>query len=219
MSRIQARARSAPAAPSMMMLANYSTNTGYAWSTIEQVYAGVAERLRGNGARIVVCFASLAGGSPRSLARAPVDVIEFPFQRSRGSLLSMIRFAALLRRNRVRLLYLTDQPTWSWRYFLFRLAGVRRIVIHDRNSGHRHPRSRAHLRFKRLLHRTWLAADRYIAVSAFVANRLTTVNGVPHARARIVYNGVELSPMQDDEGNGPGALMTNLRDLPTIPVL
>lgn len=35
----------------------------------------------------------------------------------------------------------------------------------------------------------------------------------------VLDNGVELSPMQDDEGNGPGAMMTNLKALPTIPVL
>ena len=31
-------------------------------------------------------------------------------------------------------------------------------------------------------------------------------------------NGFILSPMQDDEGNGAGAMCTNIKDLQTIPV-
>ena len=32
-------------------------------------------------------------------------------------------------------------------------------------------------------------------------------------------DGIVITPSQDDEGNGAGALFTNLKDLPTIPVL
>ena len=32
-------------------------------------------------------------------------------------------------------------------------------------------------------------------------------------------DGTELFPSQDDEGNGPGAIFTNIQDLPTIPVV
>ena len=31
-------------------------------------------------------------------------------------------------------------------------------------------------------------------------------------------DGIVITPSQDDEGNGAGALFTNLKDLPTIPV-
>jgi hypothetical protein len=35
----------------------------------------------------------------------------------------------------------------------------------------------------------------------------------------VLDDGTELLPAQDDEGNGPGALFTNIENLPIIPVI
>src|SRR5690606_5804435 len=35
----------------------------------------------------------------------------------------------------------------------------------------------------------------------------------------VLDNGVELIPSQDDEGNGPGAIFTNIKGLTIIPVI
>jgi glycosyltransferase involved in cell wall biosynthesis len=112
-----------------------------------------------------------------------------------------LRFAALLRKRAVRTLYLTDQPTRSIRYLLFRLAGVRHIVVHDRTSGERATRRRTAFFLKRLLHRLpWYSADRFIAVSDFVADRLRRVSGTPAARTIRVYNGIDLARFTRPEG-------------------
>ena len=44
--------------------------------------------------------------------------------------------------------------------------------------------------------------------------------GWDHARGVILYldDGAQLIPSQDDEGNGPGAIFTNYKELATIPV-
>lgn len=174
-----------------LFVANFPSNTGYAWDTIETVFAGVARKLTNVGHVVYVAYASLAGGPPGRMQGIPVQILEYDYMATAGSPAALVRFIRLLRTRRIQLLYLTDQPTWSVRYLLFRIAGVRRIIVHDRTSGARSS-ARSLLPLKRMLHRSALGADRVIAVSQFVAARLRDVNGTDPARTLCIYNGIEL---------------------------
>lgn len=173
----------------LLWVANFAADTGYAWETIEAVFRRVGERLVRDGHRVTVCYASPAGAPSRVMRGAPFDFAAFDYGRGRAR-----DFVRLLRERGVDALYLTDRPTWSWRYPLYRAAGVRRIVVHDRTSGARTVRgAEVHLA-KRALHALpWLSADAFIAVSDFVRDRLVTVNGTPPARTHRIYNGIDLS--------------------------
>lgn len=152
----------------LLAVANFDRDVGYAWGTIQAVLDRVAAALTGDGMRFRTCYPDEAGG--------------------------LWSFLRLLRRERVRILYLTDRPTWSWRYPFYHIAGVRRIVVHDRTSGTRTARAGPTRAVKRLLHRVpWLAVDRAIGVSDFVVRRLIAVNGMPPGRTRRIYNGIDLS--------------------------
>ena len=175
---------------STLFVANFGTNTGYAWNTIERVFRGVGERLLEDGERVIVCYRDLEGGPPRTLEGAALEVVSFDYL-GIDSLGDAIAFARLLRRYDVRTLYLTDRPTWSPYYPLFRLAGVRRIIVHDRTSGSRETGA-ASRTLKRLIHATpGLAADIFIGVSRFVARRLIRVSGTPSSRTVVIYNGID----------------------------
>ncbi len=179
---------------SLLFVMNFPTNTGYAWATIERVFAGVSERLIGDGARVYACYPSLAPGAPQELAGVPVEVLEFDYQVSRRSLGGLLRFLRLLRRLRIRVLYLTDQPTWSPRYPLFFLAGVRALIIQDRTSGGRTVRGPVVGALKRVLHRIpTLAGTGFVGISRYVVERLVAVNGTPRGRTHLVYNGIDLA--------------------------
>jgi len=191
---------------SILFVANFPAGTGYAWHTIEQVFCGLAERAaqRNGGTPALIAYPKLGAAGERSLSDSSVVRVEFDYARTAGSLRASLGFAALLRRNRVRLLYLTDQTTWSLRYVLFRLAGVRAIVVHDRTSGERQARSGLAAAFKRMLHRVpWLGATVAVGVSEFVGRRLVEVNGVAAARVRVVYNGIAVERFRSAV---PGAL-------------
>jgi glycosyltransferase involved in cell wall biosynthesis len=182
---------------SLLFVANFPSNTGYAWDTIETVYRRVGERIERQGGRVLFCYPSLAGGPPAPLSGSRLATVEFDYDAT-GRISGALRFCALLRRHAVTTLYLTDRSTWAWRYLLFRLAGVRCIVVHDRTSGSRTVRGRTTLRIKRAIHRLpWLAGDRFIGVSDFVVRRLLTANGTPEARTVRVYNGVEVERFDD----------------------
>ena len=178
----------------LMFVLNYPSRTGYAWATIEAVYLGVLRQLGARRWHGTVCYPPSPAGPPEQFTAAGVTTIPFDFFRTSASIGATLEFCRLLRRNRTRVLYLTDQPTRSLRYPLLRLVGVRHIVVHDRTSGVRSPQGSLGLLLKRLLHRLpWYPADRFIAVSDFVATRLRSVNGTPAARTVRVYNGIDLA--------------------------
>ena len=177
----------------LLFVANFASDTGYAWETIERVFRAVGERLVQGGHRVTLCYASLAGGPPERMRGAPFDFLAFDYRRV-WTVSGMMDFVRFLRSHEVDALYLTDRPTWSWRYALYRAAGVRRIVVHDRTSGERALRAAPVRAAKRAAHRLPLVAgDVFVAVSDFVRRRLVEVNGTPPERTHRVYNGIDLS--------------------------
>ena len=176
----------------LLFVANFSADTGYAWATIEAVLRRVGERLVEDGHTVTIAYAAMPQGPSIQMRGAPFDFITFDYARTTG-LGGALAFARTLRSRKVDALYLTDQNTWSWQYLLYRAAGVRRLILHDRTSGDRdRPGGLARL-VKRALHSVrWLSADACIAVSRYVMDRLIEVNRVPPRRVHLVYNGIDL---------------------------
>ena len=194
-------ADSARRPPGLLFVLNYPSDTGYAWATIEQVYASVLTRFSERGWNGMVSYPPSLAGPPERFVRTGIAAIPFDYAATARSPRAVLAFAGLLRRLKVRTLYLTDQPTRSLRYPLFRLAGVRHIVVHDRTSGERATKTRVAAFLKRFLHRLpWYPADRFVAVSEFVATRLRRVNGTPASRTIRVYNGIDLSRFSNPTG-------------------
>lgn len=173
----------------LLWVANFGSDTGYAWETIEAVFRRVGERLVRDGHRVTVCYASLRNGPPERMRGAPFEFAEYDY--GGGSVRGFVR---LLVEREVDALYLTDRPTWSFRYPRYRLAGVRWIIVHDRTSGERTPRGPVAQWIKRALHHLpELSADCVVAVSDFVRRRLMEVNGTPPEYTHRVYNGIDLA--------------------------
>ncbi len=178
----------------ILFAANFDTGTGYAWKTIEMVYRRVGERLAAAGHRAFISYPSFHGGLPVWTRDSPLEVLQMDFAEAAGPA-ALWRTLRALRRHRISVLYLTDLSTISWRYPLFRWAGVKAIVVHDRTSGSRTERPPWVLGLKRAAHRRGpFAADRFIGVSRFVAGRLLGVNGTPPDRTFTVYNGIDFAP-------------------------
>ncbi|MFL5539132.1 MAG: glycosyltransferase family 4 protein, partial [Longimicrobiaceae bacterium] len=177
----------------LLFAANFPADTGYAWRTIEAVFRRAGERLVREGHRVTVGYPPPGEGLSATLRGAPFAFARVDYPAALASAAGLAAFLRALRRLRVDALYLTDRPTWSWRYALYRAAGVRTLVVHDRTSGERTRRGPGALAAKRALHRVpGLSADVCIAVSDFVRRRLVEVNGVPAGRVARVYNGIDL---------------------------
>ncbi len=179
----------------VLFVANFPPNTGYAWDFIEGLYARIGDHLAASGVRSLVAYPSLAS-LPRPLEGSRVEPIALPLDLA--SRRSVERFAEAAARESVELLYLTDRPSRSLAFRRIRAAGVGYIIVHDHTSGHRTPPRGLRRIAKRLLNAVPGAlADSIITVSDYVARRQREVALVPPDRIVRVYNGVPLPPGDD----------------------
>lgn len=194
----------------VLFVMNFPPGTGYAWGTIQAVIRRVCGLVAKEGMPGVMAFPA-GGTSMPPVAGEGFRAITLDYAENAPRHERARALVRVIRDEGIRVLYLTDQPTWSFWYLWFRVAGVSTILVHDRTSGDRRHRVAGLGLIKRLVHRVpWLAADRYIGVSDFVVRRLIDVSGTPAAKTTRVYNGIELSRFE-----GPiGATLHQVLGLP-----
>src|SRR5437879_5169134 len=112
----------------LLCVANFPANTGYAWDFIESLFARASDFLALRGIETWVAYPEIAT-APKTLASSAAKFVQL--DTSLNSVSSVLEFVKFVRRGNVRVLYLTDRPVRSFVYALLRLAGVRRIVVHD----------------------------------------------------------------------------------------
>lgn len=179
----------------VLFVANFPANTGYAWDFIEGLFAGMATRLAQTGVRTFIAYPAMAA-PPRALQGTPATPITLDARLD--TVASLRQTIAFARRERVDLLYLIDRPARSPFYPVLRAAGVRTILVHDHTSGAGTvPRGLKRLAKGALARVPGFTADRVIAVSDFVAGRQRTVGMVPAERVTRVWNSVMIPPHAD----------------------
>jgi glycosyltransferase involved in cell wall biosynthesis len=179
----------------LLCVANFPANTGYAWDYIERVYARIADHLATHGVRTLVAYPKMVE-PPRTLAGSAAEpvVLSAAFTDA-----AAVRAAEdFIRREGVRALYLTDHPARSRIYLRLRRAGARWILVHDRSSGERNrPRGLKRAAKWFLARLPGATADVVVAVSNYVARRQIEVGLVPASRVVRVWNGISLPPVTD----------------------
>ena len=181
-------------AGAVLCVANYPSDVGYAWWLMEHFWAQLGRLANERGGRAFVGFPELRRVST-TLESAPLVPVELQVPTAFNLRAGSIRKFIL--ENNVRTLYLTDREYWTPMYALFRLWGVRSIILHDHVPGERATPSRWKLTLKRMRHTPPLAlasADLYVGVSRFVRDRFVQVAGVPEDRCTFVHNGLPPVP-------------------------
>jgi glycosyltransferase involved in cell wall biosynthesis len=176
------------AAGTVLCVANFPSNTGYAWWLMEEFWVAIGREAEAAGLGAVVAFPVMNGVSQR-LRDSNLSVVELAVPTSMFRRLGDLR--RFIRERAVRVVYFTDRPYWSPAYALLRLWGVRSIVLHDHVPGERPRPSWWKLGLKRMRHLVRPAgADLYIGVSDFVHRRFSEVGGVPARYCTFVHNGI-----------------------------
>lgn len=169
-----------------LLVANYESDVGYAWWLMENFWRVIAESSPGRACLLVY---PKIGVIPEAVATAPIETIEFRF--SCRSWDDMRAGLALIRRRRVTSIYLTDWPYLHPVFLLWRLAGVRRIVLHDHTPGDRPAVSGVRGLLKAALHAAQVfSATSYVAVSSYISRRLQENCKVPERKCIVVTNGI-----------------------------
>jgi glycosyltransferase involved in cell wall biosynthesis len=200
------------------MMANFSNSTGYAWRNIYRLFAALARELATHDVVSIVSFRRLTDPVVPPSELEGLRLLELsPRPRRWGEFVRLLR---AIRAHRVRYVYLTDQASADWRYLLMRLAGVRRILVHNRVSvpspkrvTERDGGLRGWIKFvfQRI---PWMGADRTYAVSEFVRSRLVLKARVPHQRVRTILNGIPIEAFEAPpprRSDGPVRVFTGAR--------
>lgn len=174
----------------ILLVANWDSNVGYAWWLMESYWIKIAENLHlSNG--IHLCYPTISA-IPPAIEKAPLSVHEIDFTRTDiVSIKSQYRF---IRQHSIDCIYLSDQPTFSFRYLLFRIAGVRTIITHDHTPGVRHPAKGFKRLLKLLRSRTPFATvDAIFTATKFVKDRAIQVTCFPANKTHAIPNGIPIS--------------------------
>ncbi len=180
---------------SILLVGNYSNRTGYAWSNIYRLFNEIAVTFAAEGKGICVSFAKLE--YPIECISSSVDYKAIQFDPYGFDARALIQYIKFIRENNVRYIYLTDFAPYHWLFALFRVIGIKRIVIHNRTSVPDHTPAQwdytARGYAKHLLSRLSLfCADRVYAVSDFVRNRLVRKNRFLATKVVKILNGIDI---------------------------
>lgn len=179
-----------------LLVANYSNKTGYAWNNIYRLFERIALESDAQGLTPWLSFAEFDPPLEWKHAAVFKGVLELPpVPRRPRELWAWIK---AIRGHGIRHLYLTDQASWSYRYLVFRLAGIRSIIVHSRVSV---PDPRPALPERGIrgglkwigCRVPFMHATRVYAVSDFVRDRLVVKARMPEHRVITILNGVDLA--------------------------
>ena len=171
----------------ILFAANYPSDIGYAWWLMEDFWITIARTLR-NTHRPLIAYPRITSLS-QSVCESGIQTTEL--NTAPTSIRQAISVGLRLRRERVRVLYLTDQPVHSARYLIYRVFGVHSIIVHDHSPGHRSTPSPIKRLLKYLLAKySPAAADALLSTSAFILERHRVVACFPPHRLYLVQNGI-----------------------------
>lgn len=175
--------------PGLLMTANWDSNVGYAWWLMESFWIVLAEQY-GKQFAPLLAYPSISK-IPSAIAQSEINVSICDFSRFDLSVLfAQLRY---LHRHKVKVIYLSDKPSWHWIYFLYRVVGVKRIVVHDHTPGLRKIPSGLKKIAKRIINSLPLVtADACIGATRFLQKRYVEVACVSAKKCFVAPNGIPL---------------------------
>ena len=162
----------------ILLVGNYEPHVGYAWNFIAQFWLALARRRK--------CHIAYPAPGP-----VPTEILQAGITPHTWNMRQW-RSIAFVRRHKIRTIYLTDWPALSPLYALWKLAGVRQIIVHDHAPGDFPPARGWRRLLKRTLHRLgFFSAHQYLGVAEHVTQRHIDTWCVPSEQCATVTNGIE----------------------------
>ena len=171
----------------LLLVGNWVSDAGYAWRMIEQFWIALARAY--SDRRVILSFPKVSSVNPE-LTAAGIEIVEFAFDFTKPW--DLVRF---IRQYRIGHLYLTDRPYMTWLYPLFRLFGVRSIIVHAHSAPRTHMPHGLKRVAKSIAVRV-IGADAYIACSRYVLDRFRDCGRIPANRRYLARNGIVPNTLQ-----------------------
>ncbi len=181
---------------SILLVANYSNRTGYAWNNIYQLFNEISRVMHERGVQVCMSFAKLE--PPIDFVKNDFHVSAFEFDPHNITLESLFKIFKEVKRRNIKYVYFTDQKSYWWLYAVLRIAGVKRIIVHSRvsvSSPFSAEPEKGFLKLvKSMLGRVnFIVPNKIYAVSHFVKQRLVYKNCLPEDRVVVILNGIDIN--------------------------
>jgi glycosyltransferase involved in cell wall biosynthesis len=173
----------------ILCVANWDSDVGYAWWLMESFWVKIAENYQ-NNFNVLLAYPSISK-IPNSIQESPLKIktIDFTF----NLWYSIFPQLIFIVRNRVKHIYFSDRTNTSWRYFFYRLAGIKNIIVHDHTPGLRTRPGFMKYIIKSILTRVpLLNSTGSIGTTEFVRQRLIFTSCIPEKRCFSAPNGIPL---------------------------
>ncbi len=179
----------------VLLAANYSNHTGYAWNNIYKLYDAIAHEFADDNRNIIVSFSKLNIPVEQITNHKNINFDEW--DPNDKSLKNTFKFIKLVKKHKIGYVYFTDLPYYDLRYAIFRLSGIKKIVIHSRISVADPKPANYEGGVKGFIKQiisniNLVSSDRVYAVSDFVRDRLIKKNRVPSNKVIKILNGIDL---------------------------
>jgi len=189
---------------SILCVANWDSDVGYAWWLMESFWVKIASHFQEYD--VIVSYPSISE-IPQSIKESKLKIqeVDFTFNRT-VSIFTQLKF---LKTNRVKTIYYSDRANINWRYFLYRLVGVRKIIVHDHTPGLRTKPTLLKKLIKWIINRLpFITSDASIGATEFVKKRLIEVNGIPKIKCFAAPNGIPFKEVSTTQHEHDKRLLT-----------
>lgn len=172
----------------ILLVANWKSDVGYAWWLMENFWVQISRVADQANTQCYLIYPVLSG-LPDTVRSSSIISSEIDYSdNSLKGLTSLIKF---IKNNNICCIYLTDKPYFSAKYLLFRLFGVRKIIVHDHAPGQRdRPTGIKKLVKHSINSLPAVTADAMIAVSNYVKERHLYSSCIPQEKSYVAKNGI-----------------------------
>jgi len=171
-----------------LMVANYPSDTAYAWWLMEHFWTLITEMYTASGNRAFLAFPRI--NTPPSITqKTAVEALELTFPWN--DKIEKMAFIEFIKQNKIELIYLTDQHYFDVRYKTLRDAGIKHIIVHDHTPGDRPPFLGIRGALKDIRNRiSPFTADAVFCISPLMRERSISNGRIPSSKCIIVQNGI-----------------------------
>lgn len=181
---------------SILLVSNYSSDTRYAWWLMEHFWLTLHKLHSGTNTHTILTYPKIKG-LPDGISSSSIRTLELDFARANVS--DLYKF---IKKHNINSIYLTDQPFFSLRYLVVRLAGVKKIIVHDHTPGDRPDINGIFGALKSIRNRIKMwTADAVLNVSPLMQQRSIKNGRIPKKKCFVVQNGIV--PISRDEASLP----------------
>jgi len=172
----------------ILILFHCEANTGYAISSLEQIFWAAALKIAHKPENIFLCYPSYSKGRPDYPPESFNNYFEFSPKESVQTKLNYLY--DFIKTNEIEILLGFDQPVSRPYYRYARKAGIKRFVSYQ-GAPMSSIKNRAMLLLKKLEVKSYInGPDHYIFESEAMRETATKGRGIPHKKTSVCYLGV-----------------------------